>query len=66
MGKGRLKIGLLCASLAASQIAYGLFFNKFDGFISEEVYFGILMYVLLLWWYLWRKYRSKDDADTKG
>ncbi len=60
MRKARLRIGILSGTLAASLLVYGLFFDKYeDSMLPEWVYFGLLIYVLFLLWYLLRKYRSK-------
>ncbi len=62
MQRARLRIGILSGTLAVAIIGYGLFFNKYDGSIPDWIYFGILVYVLCLLWYLYRQIRKQDGS----
>ncbi len=60
MGKGRLRIGILAGVLSIAMMGYGLFFNKIGMVIPEEIYYGLIVYVLFLLWYLYRQVRKVD------
>ncbi len=62
MRRARIRIGILTGVLSVALMGYGLFFNKIGMVIPEEIYYGLMVYVLCLLWYLYRQIRKQDGS----